>query len=98
MWRGSEVALASYGLVICRQWVSRGYADTCATTIVTDLQDAGFDLRVDALDVRSEDFPEWWGDARLHTSHQASLVRKDASHYRRFFPDVDPELPYWWPV
>jgi len=26
------------------------------------------------------------------------LVRKDAAHYHRFFPDIPNNLPYVWPT
>lgn len=34
MWRGYEAALARYGLIVCEEWISRGYKDTCYQKIV----------------------------------------------------------------
>jgi len=28
MWQGYDVALAMYGLSMCREWIARGYKDT----------------------------------------------------------------------
>jgi hypothetical protein len=42
--------------------------------------------------------PPWLGDPAFHLSHRAALVRKDPDHYRPLFGDVDPNLPYVWPV
>ena len=28
MWRGHEASLARYGIAVCREWVSRSYADS----------------------------------------------------------------------
>ena len=98
MWRGFEVAVAAYGLIICSAWVERGRADTCAATITLDLRKAGFGAPVEADQLVGEQLPGWWGDPRLHGSHQSSLVRKDPDFYGPKFPDADVDLPYWWPV
>lgn len=98
MWRGHEEALASYGDAICREWVRRGHADTCAAKI---LHDAG---QADVASVRSQQelaragaLPSWLGGEELHRSHRSNLVRKDREHYGPLFPDVPDDLPYVWP-
>ena len=99
MWAGYEVGLAAYGLAVCTEWVARGRADTCAATMATDLAAAGLPPPRDQAILEAESLlPPWLGDDRLHRSHQASLVRKDPSYYGSRFPDVDPDLPYYWPV
>ncbi|MBB4684472.1 MSMEG_6728 family protein [Amycolatopsis jiangsuensis] len=98
MWRGYPEALARYGLDICRAWSARGGADSCAGKIVTELADTGIpEARSQAELEAAGELPPWLGDADVHRSHQAALVRKDAAHYRHWFPDVSPELPYVWP-
>jgi len=42
--------------------------------------------------------PAWLGDERVHASHRAALVGKDAAHYASRFGNIDPDLPYFWPV
>ena len=42
MWAGYEEALVRYGLDICAAWCLLGHADTCATTMVTDLTQNAF--------------------------------------------------------
>jgi hypothetical protein len=98
MWVGYELALASYGLAICAEWVARGHADTCAATMAVDLAAAGLPAArpQSALRARGQ-LPPWLGDDRLHRSHQASLVRKDPSFYAPRFPAAAPEVPYFWP-
>jgi hypothetical protein len=99
MWAGYELALASYGLAICAEWVARGRADTCAATMAADLSAAGLPAPTPQSALHSgTQLPSWLGDARLHRSHQASLVRKDPSFYAPRFPDADPDLPYFWPT
>src|SRR5919202_5503585 len=41
MWMGYPEAVAAYGLAVCDEWVRRGWADTCAATIRSDLAEAG---------------------------------------------------------
>ncbi|WP_422746871.1 MSMEG_6728 family protein [Mycobacterium sp. WMMD1722] len=100
MWAGYEEALVRYGLQICEQWCRQDRADTCATTLVTDLA-----ATVGIAAVRTEpelaaegELPPWLGDQDVHNSHRSALVRKDPEHYRRFFPDVPDDLPYVWPA
>lgn len=98
MWRGHEEALAAYGDAICREWVRRGHADTCAAKIHDDAAVA------DVRHVRSQAeladagaLPAWLGDEAVHRSHRSNLVRKDPGHYAEQFPDVPADLPYVWP-
>ncbi|MFL6288772.1 MAG: MSMEG_6728 family protein [Actinomycetes bacterium] len=95
MWRGFEPAVATYGITICSAWVRRGRADTCAATIAVDLQTAGFGSPLKEHELADTQLPRWWGDRRLHCSHQSALVRKDPDFYGPKFPDADPNLPYW---
>jgi hypothetical protein len=99
MWAGYEEALAGYGLAICAEWCATGRADTCASTLRTDLERT---TRLAVIRTQQEltdagELPPWLGEEDFHRSHQSSLVRKDPDHYRRFFPDVPADLPYVWP-
>jgi hypothetical protein len=99
MWVGYTEGLAAYGLATCREWVARGGADTVAGTIGVDLATAGLPAvpRTQQELARVCGLPAWVGDERVHRSHRAALVRKDPAYYGALFPDVDPELPYFWP-
>jgi hypothetical protein len=100
MWAGYEEALVRYGLDVCAVWCGLGGADTCAATLVTDLTE-GTGLtaaRSQEQLAAAADLPPWLGDAAFHRSHQSALLRKDADHYRPFFPDVPDDLPYVWPA
>ena len=99
MWRGYEEALAAYGAAICAEWVRRGHADTCATTIRTDVRDAGVRrVRAQTELAAAGALPPWLGDEPFHRSHRSNRVRKDPAHYRPAFGDVPDDLPYVWPV
>ncbi|ONH32614.1 MSMEG_6728 family protein [Pseudofrankia asymbiotica] len=99
MWAGHPRAVAAYGLAVCEAWTAVGRADTCAATINTDLARAGLaPPRSQQALARLGLLPGWLGDERLHRSHQAALVRKDPRFYGPLFGDVDPALPYYWPV
>ncbi len=99
MWAGYEEALVRYGLDICAAWCRLGHGDTCAATLGADLEAAiGLaSARTQAELASAGELPPWLGDTAFHRSHQAALVRKDAAHYRPFFPDVPDDLPYVWP-
>lgn len=99
MWRGYEEALGRYGLTCCEMWLERGFNDTCAASLVTDLRAAGLTL------IRSEEelrrgsaVPPWLGSEAFHRSHRSALIRKDPDHYGPLFPGTPADLPYVWPV
>jgi hypothetical protein len=99
MWQGHEEALGRYGIVCCEVWTDRGYGDTCAATIATDLRAAGVgSIRTQAELAEVGALPPWLEDEDLLRSHRSALVRKDPEHYRPLFPDVPDDLPYVWPV
>lgn len=99
MWKGYEEALGRYGLTCCDAWTERGFGDTCAATIVTDLRAAGVGpIRSESELQAAGALPPWVGDDELHQSHRSALVRKDPAHYGSQFPSVPPDLPYVWPV
>lgn len=89
MWRGHEQALVEYGLYICREWLRRGYQDTCAGKMIA--------LR-DDFDMRSAYMPDWWGDPVVHDSHKSNLLRKDPTWYSQWGWEVSDDLPYVWPT
>ncbi len=99
MWAGRLEALGRYALTCCEVWTETGRADTCATTLVTDLGAAGVtSVRSQADLAAAGALPSWLGDPDFHRSHQSALVRKDPDFYGRQFPDVPVDLPYVWPV
>lgn len=99
MWKGHEEALGRYGIVCCEVWTERGYGDTCAATIATDLRAAGVgSIRTQAELADAGALPPWLEAEDLLRSHRSALVRKDPEHYRPLFPDVPDDLPYVWPV
>jgi pyrimidine dimer DNA glycosylase len=99
MWSGYEEALVRYGLEICDAWTASGRADTCASTLVSDLA-----AYCGTTEVRSQrrlaaagELPPWLGNEDLHRSHRSALITKNPEHYSRFFDDP-PGLPYVWPA
>jgi hypothetical protein len=99
MWAGYEEALVRYGLDICAVWCESGRADTCATTLTTDLAAA---CGITAIRTQDEltaagELPPWLGDDALHLSHRSALLRKDPDRYRAMFGDLPADLPYVWP-
>jgi Pyrimidine dimer DNA glycosylase len=100
MWQGYEEALGRYGLAMCDVWVENGFGDTCAASITGDLATFGISVIRTEAELREADaMPPWVvdGDPVLE-SHRSALVRKDPELYGPMFPEVDPEVPYVWPV
>jgi hypothetical protein len=99
MWAGHTESLTAYGLVVCEEWIRRGKSDTVVGKLLEDAAAAG--VRTGRSQAQLTDagaVPPWLGDQALHLSHRAALVRKDPERYRPVFGDVDPDLPYVWPV
>ena len=90
MWRGHELALATYGAAVCAEWLRRGYRDSLLPY---------FESAVLSLPAAPDGGPPpWFGREDFHLSHQSNLVRKLPSHYAPLFPGVSPDLPYVWPT
>ncbi len=99
MWKTYEEALGRYGLTCCEVWTERGFGDTCATTMITDLRAIGVDHIRSQAELRAAGaLPTWLDDESVLLSHRAALVRKEPMIYAERFPDVDPTIPYVWPV
>jgi hypothetical protein len=86
MWRGHEQSLILYGIVICNEWIKRGYQDALLPQFQAELTDPNAPL------------PWWFGFKPLHLSHRSNLIRKDADYYSKKFDfEITPNnLPYVW--
>jgi hypothetical protein len=86
MWKGYELFLSHYGCCICREWIKRGYQDTCLGKIKNT--------------IREDDNwpPNWFGDDRLHSSHRSKLLNKNPVWYSQFGWTEKPDMNYFWPV
>ena len=87
MWRGYEQGLVVYGLAICKEWINRGYKDTCYDKI-----NAFSDNKP------SPAMPPWIGREEIHISHRSKLIQKDPTFYKELWPDVPDNLEYVWPI
>jgi len=92
MWAGHELCLIEYGIVICKEWISRGYKDTCLDKIES-MADS-----IEDPDFSSRKLPNWFGWAELHESHRAMLYRKEPDSYPEFIGTFDEGIKeYIWP-
>jgi len=82
MWKGFEKCLCSYANDIMLEWERRGFENNMEYYNVRWLGKP----------------PPWLGNPRLHFSHRCNLVRKFPEHYGYIWNNVDPAIPYWWPV
>ena len=90
MWEGYEAALCLYGIVICTEWLCRGYDDSLLP----------FFHRKYLKEREKQDliYPPWIRNTRLIRSHRSNLMRKDPVHYIQFGWNVPTDLPYVWPT
>lgn len=86
MWTGNEIGLIEYGVAVCEEWTSRGFADTCRDKILA--------WRPQAREGQSP----WLGDPALHASHRSNLLRKDPEFYGQYGWTDDPSVETVWPV
>ena len=87
MWRGHYIALASYGMTICDEWLRRGFNDTCKAKIEAFLW----------VDGNGND-PSFIGNPDFHASHRSNLLRKDPVFYGPYGWTEPHNLPYVWPI
>lgn len=91
MWTGYETALAVYAIVVCREWIRRGFNDTLCPQFMgsyTTLRNT----------IERNVYPPWVGDEQFHASHRSNLLRKDFRHYSRFGWQEPIDMPYYWPT
>lgn len=87
MWAGYPFALKTYGIIICREWISRGHRDTMLEKFESFVID----------EPGGWIYPLWLGGP-IHASHRANLLRKDPEFYGEYGWTEDPGMPYFWPV
>lgn len=80
MWADNIEALIVYGIEICKEWISRGYKDTCLEKIRVYGEGKGVKLF----------------SSELNASHRASLLAKNYDHYKRFNWREEPKIDYVW--
>ena len=87
MWRGHELSLCAYGEIICKEWLRRGYKDTCYDKITA--------MRF--VFPQRYGVPSFVGKRSFHTSHRAALLAKNYAHYSQFGWSENPKINYVWP-
>lgn len=100
MWENNIDCLVYYGLEICKEWISRGYKDTCYGKI------AAYGSEVFQNALANPDcgkinsfltYPSWINDERVFSSHRSNLLRKDEVFYTKYGWEEGPDLEYFWP-
>lgn len=77
-----------YGWVICKEWIDRGYKDTCQAKIE----------EFNKIFVYETGDPLWLGNKEFHSAHRSNLLRKDPIHYGQFGWTEPDDFPYVWPT
>jgi hypothetical protein len=87
LWHDYSNALVVYGQVICNEWKSRGYKDTCYEKI-SKFYNHSKPLK----------YPPFIGSEEFHRSHRSMLIQKNSDFYRPKFPGTPDNLEYIWPL
>lgn len=87
MWLRYVDFLEFYKSKCIEEWVLRGFKNTMEQMTPFPNEES----------IPKNLVPWWYGNNDFHLSHQSNLLRKDQEHYSKYFPDVDPYLPYVWP-
>jgi hypothetical protein len=85
MWKGYENSLAYYGMIICEEWIRRGYKDN------------QLDYFKERSNIDNVILPHWLDD-NFTKSHRSNLLRKDKEFYSKYGWDVPDDLEYIWPT
>ncbi len=89
MWKGYEWELCIYAIMICKEWRSRGFNDTCLDK---------FNAATQEVSCSCDTYPPFIGDESFHASHRSNLLRKDPTFYSNYGWTEPLDLPYIWPV
>lgn len=89
IWAGYEEALLVYGIVICEEWIKRGYKDNIKKKFTEELHKREYVTYF-------LDSPELITSKEFNDSHKSNLLRKNPEHYNQFKRDVPDNLPYVW--
>lgn len=89
MWKDNPESLLHYSVVICFEWRSRGYKDSCLEKIENLGEQQNW--KIDLLNN-----PTWLGREDIHASHRSNLLRKLPSHYQQFGWSEPDNLLYVW--
>lgn len=92
MWRGYELALTNYGLVMCEEWIRRGYVDSLRQYFLARCVATSY------LGQPAFNYPPFVHNPSFHLSHRSNLIRKDPVFYGPLWPGVPSDLPYMWIV
>jgi hypothetical protein len=88
MWVGHERYLVWYWIVMCQEWLSRGYNDNLL------LQAKKAYIKATK---GTDSPPNWWG-GKIHVTHKRALLAKNYKHYSQYWPRLTPVIDYYWPV
>ena len=83
MWIGYTPVLKLYYQAIVDEFVARGYNNH---------------MKVYPRELINIDKWPWWYEIEeLYISHQSNLIRKKPEFYKKLWPDIPDNLPYYWP-
>lgn len=85
MWKDYEPSLVRYGQEVCKEWIGRGYKDTCLS-------------KISSFSTSSPEIKPAWLSEQFCASHRSNLLRKDPAWYAKFGWTESPDMEYIWPT
>lgn len=82
MWKGYDNAIKLYYNTVIDEWRKRGYKSNMRK----------YNIKGEVT------MPPWLRSRNFINSHRSNLLRKNAPYYSQFKWNVEPGLPYVWPV
>lgn len=104
MWRGHEVYLAHYGLIMCDEALTNRPVHMISQSagVIGEITQKRADIEQhldwSASGEYSMEPPPWVRDPNLHKAHKSELLRANPSLYDKYWPDVPMDVPCYWPV
>ena len=83
------MALLTYGLNICEEWIRREYKDNMRNRFLSKLWKLHYKKII-------YENPSWLGNRKFHLAMRRNLLRKDKKYYSKFGWKVKDNLPYYW--
>lgn len=96
MWRNFDMGLYVYLEAMYRECNNRGIKTEKNWEAITQIHDSNWNRGSKVV------MPHWWGDNRVHSSHQYNLYNKDPEYYLTFADAIKynccDKCNYFWPV
>lgn len=98
MWKGYTASLVYYASIMCFEWCTRGYEENVFKELIREFPVECNCIYLQTMNIYAIEKPPFVGDTEFHDSHKSNLLRKNPAFYGKYNWNVEPNLPYIWPV